>query len=85
MGGTVNHPHLIGVGMSREGYGQQVDKEAYKNMQQLEERNTYTPTDIPHCEFDTQDGTCEFLSLLSKCYRIREYDCRFSYRLLIIP
>ena len=34
--------------MSREGYGQQVDKEAYKNMQQLEERNTYTPTDIPH-------------------------------------
>jgi len=24
----VNHPHLIGVGMSREGYGQQVDKEA---------------------------------------------------------
>lgn len=27
-GDTVNHPHLIGVGMSREGYGQQVDKEA---------------------------------------------------------
>ena len=26
--GKVNHPHLIGVGMSREGYGQQVDKEA---------------------------------------------------------
>ena len=25
---TVNYPHLIGVGMSREGYGQQVDKEA---------------------------------------------------------
>ena len=25
---NVNHPHLIGVGMSREGYGQQVDKEA---------------------------------------------------------
>ena len=24
----VNHPHLIGVGMSREGYGKQVDKEA---------------------------------------------------------
>ena len=24
----VNHPHLIGVGMFREGYGQQVDKEA---------------------------------------------------------
>ncbi len=24
----VNHPHPIGVGMSREGYGQQVDKEA---------------------------------------------------------
>ncbi len=27
-GSVVNHPHLIGVGMSREGYGQQVDKEA---------------------------------------------------------
>jgi len=25
---AVNHPHQIGVGMSREGYGQQVDKEA---------------------------------------------------------
>ena len=24
----VNYPHLIGVGMSCEGYGQQVDKEA---------------------------------------------------------
>jgi len=24
----VNHPHLIDVGMSHEGYGQQVDKEA---------------------------------------------------------
>ena len=40
--------------MFREGYGQQVDKEAYKNMQQLEERNTYTPTDIPHVS-----GNCD--------------------------
>ena len=48
MNDRVNHPHLIGVGMSREGYGRQIDKEAYKNMQQLEERNTYTPTNIPH-------------------------------------
>ena len=37
----VNHPHLIGVGMSREGYGQQVDKEAYKNM----ENGTITMSD----------------------------------------
>jgi len=33
--------------MSREGCGKQVDKEALI-MQQLEVRNTYTPTDIPH-------------------------------------
>jgi N6-L-threonylcarbamoyladenine synthase len=39
--------------MSREGYGQQVDKEALK-MQKLEERNTYTPTDIPHVS-----GNCD--------------------------